>query len=233
MNRRPDVSGSGPGTITPDGCAVELYTRLPARGEAELVHSAVPARASIIEFGCGTGRISTPLARLGHRVVGVDESHEMLVHCREIETVRSTIEDLDLQERFDVVLLPSHLINSPEPFRTKLLESARRHLAPGGTVVIQRHRPGWVRTATDASHDDGVILSTLTVLDRPRPDMLHARIRYESDGQAWEHEFVTCDLDDEALPGVLAAAGLRLGRMLTEAGDWFTAELDQESPVLG
>ncbi|NUR59209.1 MAG: class I SAM-dependent methyltransferase [Catenulispora sp.] len=226
MNPRPDASGSGPGTITPDGCAVELYVRLPSRGEAELVHSAVPARASVLELGCGTGRISTPLARLGHRVVGVDESHEMLMRCREIETVRSAIEDLDLDERFDVVLLPSHLVNSPEPLRTRLLESARRHLAPHGTVVIQRHRPGWVRTATDMSNDDGTIISTLTVLDRPEPDLLHARIRYESDGAVWEQEFVTRELVDEALPGVLAAAGLRLGRMLTETGDWFTAELD-------
>jgi SAM-dependent methyltransferase len=227
VNPRPDASGSGPGTITPDGCAVDLYTRLPSRGEAELVHAAVPARASVIELGCGTGRISTPLARLGHRVVGVDESHEMLVRCREIETVRSAIEDLDLKERFDVVLLPSHLVNSPEPLRTRLLESARRHVAPDGVVVIQRHRPGWVRTATDSSHDDGAIVSTLTVLDRPRPDTLHARIRYECDGAVWEQEFVTCELDDEALPAVLAGAGLRLGKMLTDTGDWFTAEPDQ------
>ncbi|NUP45901.1 MAG: methyltransferase domain-containing protein [Catenulispora sp.] len=227
MNQRTNASGSGPGTITPDGCAVDLYLRLPSRGEAELVHSAVPEGAGIIELGCGTGRISTPLARLGHRVVGVDESPEMLEHCHELETVCSSIEELALDERFDVVLLASYLVNSPEPLRTKLLRSARRHLAPGGTVVLQRHRPGWVRTVTDTSSDDGALRSSLLVLDRPAPDLLHARVRYEADAMVWEQEFVTGDLDDAALPGVLAAAGLRFGRMLTDEGDWFTAVADQ------
>ena len=224
MDQRTDASGSGPGTITPDGCAVQLYLLLPSRGEAELVHAAVPEHANVIELGCGTGRISTPLARLGHRVVGVDESAEMLEQCREIETVRSSIEELDLVERFDVVLLPSHLVNSPEPLRTQLLESARRHLAPSGKVVIQRHRPGWVRTVTDTMSDDGTIRSILTVLERPTPDRLRARIRYEAGGAAWEQEFVTQELDDDALPDALAAAGLQLGQLLTDSGDWFTAE---------
>ena len=221
--RREGPSGSGPGAITPDGCAVDFYARLVARGEPEIVHAAAPAGASIIEFGCGTGRLSTPLARLGHRVVGVDESPEMLALCRKIETIRSSIEELDLDERFDVVLLASHLVNAPDPQRTVFLKAARRHLVPGGVVVVQRHRPGWVRTATDEEHDDGRTRTTLTVLDRPTPDLLHARVRYATADAAWEHEFTTRELDDAALPGVLAAASLRFDRMLTDTGDWFTA----------
>jgi SAM-dependent methyltransferase len=216
-------SGSGPGEITPDGCAVDLYGQLPAAGEPEIVHAAVPAGSSVLELGCGTGRISTGLARLGHRVVGVDVSAEMLARCREIETVRSSIQHLDLAECFDVVLLPSHLINADDPLRTVFLETCRRHLAPGGVVVVQRHRPGWVRTATDFEHDDGALRSTLTVLDRPAPDQLHARIRYELGDCVWEQEFTATDVDDESLPGVLEAAALRLDRVLTRDGGWFTA----------
>jgi len=67
--------GAGPGDITPDGCAVEFYALLPALGEPEIVHAAVPEDASILELGCGTGRILRPLAQLGHPVLGVDESH--------------------------------------------------------------------------------------------------------------------------------------------------------------
>src|SRR5580698_7250089 len=114
MPEADDHAGSGPGAITNDGCAVEFYALLPTLGEPEIVHGAVPAGASILELGCGTGRISTPLAQLGHRVVGVDESAEMLALCTGIETVQSSIEALELAERFDVVLLPSHLINSPD-----------------------------------------------------------------------------------------------------------------------
>ncbi|HET9172019.1 MAG TPA: ADP-ribosylglycohydrolase family protein [Actinospica sp.] len=228
---RVEPRGSGPGAITPDGCAVDLYRRLPSRGESEIVHAAVPAKASIIELGCGTGRISTLLAHLGHRVVGVDESPEMLAACKDIETVRSSVEELDLGERFDVVLMASHLVNASESQRTKLLESARRHLAPGGTLVLQRHRPGWVRTVKDTVHDDGVMRSTLTVLGRPSPDSVRARIRYEFEDAAWEQEFTTFDIDDAALPETLAAAGLRLGRMLTAEGDWFTAVNHADPPT--
>jgi SAM-dependent methyltransferase len=147
----------------------------------------------------------------------------MLAWCRQIETVRCSIEELDLDERFDVVLLASHLVNAPEPQRTRFLTAARRHLSPGGLVVAQRHRPGWIRAATDSEHDDGTTQTTLTVLDRPAPDLLHARIRYATAAAAWQHEFTTCELDDAALPGALAAAGLRFDRMLTDSGDWFTA----------
>ena len=44
--------------MTNDGCAVEFYALLPPMGEPEIVHAAVPAGASILELGCGTGRIT-------------------------------------------------------------------------------------------------------------------------------------------------------------------------------
>ena len=36
----PEPHGTGPGVITPDGCAVELYARLPAWREPGVVHAA-------------------------------------------------------------------------------------------------------------------------------------------------------------------------------------------------
>ena len=39
--------------VAPDGCAVELYALLPAMGEPEVVHAAIPAGASILELGAG------------------------------------------------------------------------------------------------------------------------------------------------------------------------------------
>src|SRR5207302_4423791 len=85
--------GTGPGEITADGCAVDLYARLPQRGEAPLVHAAVAPGADILDLGCGTGRIAGPLVALGHRVVGVDTSEGMLERARAVgvETVRAAI----------------------------------------------------------------------------------------------------------------------------------------------
>ena len=74
--------GSGPGPITPDGSAVELYALLPPMGEPEVVHAAIPAGASILELGAGAGRVTRRLVELGHPVVAVDESPEMLARVR-------------------------------------------------------------------------------------------------------------------------------------------------------
>jgi 2-polyprenyl-3-methyl-5-hydroxy-6-metoxy-1,4-benzoquinol methylase len=74
--------GTGPGAITNDGCAVEFYALLPALGEPEIVHAAVPPGASILELGCGTGRILRPLAALGHPVTGVIRAPSLAIASR-------------------------------------------------------------------------------------------------------------------------------------------------------
>lgn len=53
--------GEGPGVITQDGSAVEVYLKLPYRDELELLSGHLPPRCSILELGCGTGRLTRPL----------------------------------------------------------------------------------------------------------------------------------------------------------------------------
>jgi hypothetical protein len=48
--------GTGPGVITPDGCAVDFYARITAIGEPEIVRDAAGPGAWILELGCGAGR---------------------------------------------------------------------------------------------------------------------------------------------------------------------------------
>ena len=62
---REGYQGTGPGAITPDRCAVALYERLPAGDEPDIIERAVPARARILELGCGVGRVTHPLAERG------------------------------------------------------------------------------------------------------------------------------------------------------------------------
>src|SRR5690242_10405608 len=131
-------------TITNDGCAVEVYTRLPSLGEPELIHSVAPEHGSILDLGAGVGRIADPLVALGHRVVAVDDSPDMLARVAAAERVCSRIEDLRLAERFDVVVLASHLVNTVDGHtRRALLETVAHHLADGGRAVIEWHPPEW------------------------------------------------------------------------------------------
>ena len=145
-------AGSGPGPLTDDGCAVELYRRLPPMGEADVVHDAVGDGASILDLGCGTGRIAHRLLELGHEVVGVDQSADMLAHVRGAHTVQAAIAGLDLGRTFDAVLLASHLVNTPdEAERRALFQTAARHLGGDGLLVAEWHPPEWFETAASGS----------------------------------------------------------------------------------
>jgi SAM-dependent methyltransferase len=224
MTDRQNLSGTGPGVITPDGCAVDFYARLAAMGEPEIVHDAIPAGASILELGCGAGRLTHPLMALGHPVTAVDESPEMLAHVRGAETVRARIEDLSLGRRFDAVLLASHLINADDDeVASAFLAACRRHVADGGAVVIQQQAPGWFADAADAeSIRDGIIIRVRNV-SRPAPGVISATMEYVDGDRAWTHAFTARRLDEAALAATLGGSGLRLDRYLTEDRSWLRA----------
>jgi len=88
-------------------------------------------------------RLAQPLLDLGHSVLAVDQSPEMLAHVTGVETVRADIEGLDLRRRFDAVNLASHLVNVPDDrrLRTARLDACRRHVTDGGSVFIERYPP--------------------------------------------------------------------------------------------
>jgi SAM-dependent methyltransferase len=212
--------GTGPGVITPDGCSVEFYARMTAMGEPAIVHDAVRPGASILELGSGTGRITHPLVALGHPVVAVDESPDMLAYVRDAKTVCSRIEGLALGRRFDAVLLASHLINADTATRSAFLAACRRHVADDGCVIIQQFAPEWFSAAADSeSTRDGIILRMRDV-SRPAPNLVSATVEYVDGDQRWTQTFTATRLDEAELAAVLADAGLRLDRYLTEDHAW-------------
>jgi len=163
--------------VAPDGSPVEVYALLPDRGEAELVAAALPPPASVLELGCGTGRVTRQLAALGYAVTAVDESAEMLAHVRGAETVQARIEDLDLHRRFDLVLLASNLLSTGEPQRRAFLDACRRH---SDTVVVETLPLGW-----RPKGDESVLGDVVTRLhvDRIDDGVVHGAVEYASGGQ--------------------------------------------------
>ncbi|WP_283136489.1 class I SAM-dependent methyltransferase [Rhizohabitans arisaemae] len=213
--------GSGPGEITPDGCAVEFYDLLPVMGEPEIVHGAVPAGASILELGCGTGRILRPLAEYGHPVLGVDESPAMLARLSDLPTVCAQIESLELDRVFDVVLLASTLINADPEQRRAFLGTCRRHVAPGGVVVVQQTDPNWFGTVEPGEHLHDGIRRVIRQVRRAgrRVDVV---VDYHVGDRTWTHAFDRHPIDQDELMADLASAGLRFDRLLTDDHTWFT-----------
>jgi SAM-dependent methyltransferase len=222
------------GAVTPDGSPVDLYSMLPSTGEPALVHSAAPAGAEILELGCGAGRLTHPLTALGHPVTAVDNSAEMLAHVRDATTVLADIETLDLGRPFPVVLLASHLFNTPDDrLRGRLLAACRRHLDAAGRVVIQWLPPSWFDrvfadmrpvtgrigrievTDTPISHDGKVLQAMCTYRDTEAPP----------DTAVWTHRFATRRLSRSEQHAALTGAGLHFDRHLDPGRRWFTAVL--------
>lgn len=215
-------AGTGPGEITPDGCAVEFYALLPAMGEAPIVHAAVPAGASILELGCGTGRILRPLAELGHPVLGVDESAAMLDRVAGLPTVCSPIETLRLDRTFGAVLLASTMINTNPAQRRAFLAACARHVGPGGVVVIQQTAPAWFGEGEPSQQEvDGIRRVVRSVRRTER--YVDVVVEYRAGDRTWTHAFRPHQISEQELAADLASAGLEFGRWLTGNQAWFTA----------
>ena len=222
---REGYKGTGPGPITPDGCAVELYERIPLGPEVDIIQGAIPAGVTVLELGCGVGRMTRPLAQRGFHVTAVDESPEMIERVADIgvRTVRSPIERLDLGERFDVVLLASFLVHAGDPrIQRGLLSTCRRHVAEDGCVLIQRQPEGWhERVPIEAPIGDGLVrvVSSIPVTAEVR----QVHVEYQFPDAYWTQTYLARPMTTPVFEQVLAEAGLRVDAYLTPDGIWVRA----------
>jgi SAM-dependent methyltransferase len=112
-------------------------------GEATLVE-ALGVR-SVLDAGCGTGRVAIELARRGLDVVGLDADPGMLSAARakapDLEWVLADLSDFDLSEpdrrrRFDAVVMAGNVMIFVVPgTEGAVLERVAAHVRPGGLVV--------------------------------------------------------------------------------------------------
>jgi ubiquinone/menaquinone biosynthesis C-methylase UbiE len=116
---------------------------------------AAGAVGPVLELGCGTGRVSLPLARAGVNLIGIDRSEPMLDRARRrilkssrsrirkfrqsLRLIRGDIRALPFDDHsFRMVLAPYGILQSlirPRDL-TATLASVSRVLAPGGTFGI-------------------------------------------------------------------------------------------------
>ena len=204
----------------PDGSPVAVYLALPAEPEFTSVLNHLPADASVLDLGCGVGRLANRLAERGHEVTGVDESAAMLRHLvPAVTAVEERIEGLDLGRRFDAVVLASHFVNHPDPgMRQALLAAAARHVAADGAVYIEHYDTGNV--AADRDGHVGPVQASLRILERDGT-WFRARASYLLDGRSWSQTFEAELLDDDTLDQELLRAGLQRDSRLSDS--WIVA----------
>ncbi|NEC87027.1 class I SAM-dependent methyltransferase [Streptomyces sp. SID12501] len=221
LEMREGHTGTGPGAITPDGCAVELYSRLPIGDEPDIIAAAVPAGAHILELGSGVGRMTHPLLERGFTVTAVDESAEMLERVRGARTICSPIEDLDLGEKFDVVMLASFLVHAGDAeVRRGLLRTCARHLAKDGHVLVQREGADYHTNLPRERIGPGGSTIRLVSSEPVGDGVNSVRAEYEFPDAVWTQTFLARPLTPEQFEEALREAGLKADRYLTEDGVW-------------
>ena len=105
-----------------------------------LVERLGPDCRSVLEPGCGPGRVLEPLARRGLEAVGIDRSPAMveLARARGVEVVLADMTDFELGRTFDGALCPINTLAHLTPAElARHLERMGRHLPPAGRYLVQ------------------------------------------------------------------------------------------------
>jgi ubiquinone/menaquinone biosynthesis C-methylase UbiE len=147
---------------------------------------AAAAGGRVLELGCGTGRITVPVARIGARVVGVDRSAEMLDRARRrlrrsrltsrASLVRADIRSLPFRRPagFALVMAPYGILQSlvRESDLSAALAAIARVLRRGGLLGIDLvpDVPRWTECRRQVSLRGRRGGSTLTLVESVRQD---------------------------------------------------------------
>jgi SAM-dependent methyltransferase len=183
----------------------------------------------ILELGCGTGRVSLHLARLGHKVWGVDADGELVSALDEraraerlpVHALRSDAREFDLDREFGLVIAAMQFIQmiGDEAARARVLRRALAHLRAGGRLGMAildgppEDLQGAPAPLPDVREVDGWVYSSLPVdvaADGPRLELHRLRQEVAPDGTMTESEHAESLwlLDADALEREGEAAGL-------------------------
>ncbi|MFN8469115.1 MAG: class I SAM-dependent methyltransferase [Caldilineaceae bacterium] len=111
---------------------------------------------SILELGCGTGRVTLSLIPYCRYTQGIDISSPMLAICRKklasagipatgANVVEGDITDFDLGRTFDLIIAPFRVFQNLETDQEVdgCFKCIRKHLADNGSCILNVFRPFW------------------------------------------------------------------------------------------
>jgi len=106
----------------------------------------LPKRGKLLDLGCGQGRDTIPLARLGYKVTGIDHSkvgvEQMISKARDenlfVEGLIENIYDYDNFSGFDFILLDNmfHFNKKDKRNETDFINRVFNSATPGSIIVI-------------------------------------------------------------------------------------------------
>ncbi len=108
--------------------------------------------STVLDAGCGAGRVAVELARRGVDVTAVDLDEDLLQRAKTrssaVTWIHADLAELDLSNRFDCVVLAGNVLPYVEPLRqADAFGACARHLASKGRLIMGMNlRPGWPTT---------------------------------------------------------------------------------------
>ena len=123
-------------------------------GDESFYLNACRGAGSVLELGCGFGRLLVPLAEAGIEVAGVDQDAAMLELAAEsiselspqtaarVELIEGDMTGFRFERKVDRVLIPFNGLYclSSDAEVLACFESARLHLSPGGRILFDVYR---------------------------------------------------------------------------------------------
>ena len=201
---------------------------------------------TILEMGCGTGRLACDLAARGHLVTGADPAAAMLEVARnrpggnKVAWIEADAAGLSVDTRFDLIIMTGHafqvLLDDREV--RAALANFRRHLTAGGRLAFETRNPAvreWDTWIPEETHEQVEVPGLGTV-------EVHYDIASET-GQlvTFETHFRFAADDIVVAPHTLRFMGqAELVAFLAEAGftnvtwygDWDRSALGPSSPEI-
>lgn len=106
-----------------------------------LIVNAIPAGASILDLGCGTGE---PIAQFfierGFKLTGIDGSKKMITLCKKrfpnAEWLVADMRDLNLQRQFDVILAWHSFFHLDQGSQRMMFQLFAAHIKPKGILAF-------------------------------------------------------------------------------------------------
>jgi SAM-dependent methyltransferase len=120
---------------------------------------------SVLEVGCGTGRVTLQLAQEGISIVGMDISPAMLTIARQksqelpnVRWVEGDMQAFDLGGCFELIIIPGHSFQfmlTPED-QLACLNCVHQHLTPHGKFILHINHDdlGWLGELSEGRGTD-------------------------------------------------------------------------------
>ncbi|MEV0457408.1 class I SAM-dependent methyltransferase [Catellatospora methionotrophica] len=115
-------------------------------GEARTLDAIIVRGSTVLDAGCGSGRVGAALAERGHTVLGVDADATLIEAARQdypdIEWVVGDLTELDLRadgepRLFDAAILAGNVMLYLAPdTEAEVLRQVAAHVRPDGPVVV-------------------------------------------------------------------------------------------------